>query len=51
MRIHDGYGHSTEDEVERFYGHAPLMAIGGGTKDIQRRVIARRPYRAIDEGS
>ena len=41
MRIHGGYGYSTEFEVERFYRDAPLMAIGEGTSDILRGVIAR----------
>ena len=41
MRIHGGYGYSTEYEVERFYRDAPLMAIGEGTNDILRTVIAR----------
>jgi len=42
MRIHGGYGYSTEYEVERFYRDAPLMAIGEGTNDILRTVIARQ---------
>lgn len=42
MRIHGGYGYSTEYEVERLYRDAPLMAIGEGTNDILRTVIARR---------
>jgi alkylation response protein AidB-like acyl-CoA dehydrogenase len=42
MRIHGGYGYSTEFEVERFYRDAPLMAIGEGTNDILRTVIARQ---------
>ena len=41
MRIHGGYGYSTEFEVERLYRDAPLMAIGEGTNEIQRLVIAR----------
>ncbi|MCC6436648.1 MAG: acyl-CoA dehydrogenase family protein [Acidimicrobiales bacterium] len=41
MRIHGGYGYSTEFEVERYYRDAPLMAIGEGTSDILRGVIAR----------
>ena len=51
MRIHGGYGYSTEYEIERFYRDAPLMAIGEGTNDILRTVIARRLYRAVDERS
>ncbi len=41
MRIHGGYGYSAEFVVERLYRDAPLMAIGEGTNDIQRLVIAR----------
>jgi len=44
MRIHGGYGYSTEYEVERFYRDAPLMAIGEGTNDILRTVIARQLF-------
>jgi alkylation response protein AidB-like acyl-CoA dehydrogenase len=41
MRIHGGYGYSTEFIVERLYRDAPLMAIGEGTNDIMRTVIAK----------
>jgi alkylation response protein AidB-like acyl-CoA dehydrogenase len=41
MRIHGAYGYSAEFVVERLYRGAPLMAIGEGTNDIQRLVIAR----------
>jgi alkylation response protein AidB-like acyl-CoA dehydrogenase len=41
MRIHGGMGYSTEFDIERLYRDAPLMAIGEGTNDIQRIVIAR----------
>ena len=41
MRIHGGMGYSTELEIERLYRDAPLMAIGEGTNDILRLVIAR----------
>ncbi|WP_043639401.1 acyl-CoA dehydrogenase family protein [Nonomuraea candida] len=41
MRIHGGYGYSQEYVVERLYRDAPLMAIGEGTNDVQRMVIAR----------
>lgn len=41
LRVHGGYGYSTEFEVERYYRDAPLMAIGEGTSDILRTVIAR----------
>jgi alkylation response protein AidB-like acyl-CoA dehydrogenase len=41
MRIHGGYGYSTEYDAERLYRDAPLMAIGEGTNEILRTVIAR----------
>lgn len=41
MRIHGGYGYSNEYVVERLYRDAPLMAIGEGTNDILRMVIAK----------
>jgi alkylation response protein AidB-like acyl-CoA dehydrogenase len=41
MRIHGGYGYSTELPVERYFRDAPLMIIGEGTNEIQRIVIAR----------
>ena len=41
MRIHGGYGYSTEFEIERLYRDAPLMAIGEGTNDILRTIVAR----------
>jgi alkylation response protein AidB-like acyl-CoA dehydrogenase len=41
MRVHGGAGYSTELEVERLYRDAPLMAIGEGTNDILRTLIAK----------
>jgi alkylation response protein AidB-like acyl-CoA dehydrogenase len=41
MKIHGGYGYSTEYEVERLYRDAILMSIGEGTNDVLRTVIAR----------
>ena len=41
MRVHGGYGYSTEFEIERLYRDAPLMAIGEGTNDILRTIVAR----------
>jgi alkylation response protein AidB-like acyl-CoA dehydrogenase len=47
IRIHGGYGYSTEFDVERYYRDAPLMVVGEGTNEIQRTVIARQ---LIDRG-
>jgi alkylation response protein AidB-like acyl-CoA dehydrogenase len=41
MRIHGGYGYSTEFDVERYFRDAPLMIVGEGTNEIQRTVITR----------
>ena len=41
MRVHGGYGYTTDFPVERYYRDAPLMIIGEGTNEIQRMVIAR----------
>ena len=41
MRVHGGYGYSTEFNIERYYRDAPLMSIGEGTNDIMRTVIAK----------
>jgi alkylation response protein AidB-like acyl-CoA dehydrogenase len=39
VRIHGGYGYSTEFDVERYFRDAPLMILGEGTNEIQRNVI------------
>jgi alkylation response protein AidB-like acyl-CoA dehydrogenase len=39
VRIHGGYGYSTEFNVERYFRDAPLMIVGEGTNEIQRNVI------------
>ncbi|MDQ7903905.1 acyl-CoA dehydrogenase family protein [Phytohabitans sp. ZYX-F-186] len=41
VRIHGGYGYSTEFDVERYFRDAPLMIVGEGTNEIQRNVITR----------
>lgn len=40
VRIHGGYGYSTEFDVERYFRDAPLMIVGEGTNEIQRNLIA-----------
>lgn len=47
VRIHGGYGYSTEFDVERYFRDAPLMIVGEGTNEILRGVIARQ----VVEGS
>jgi alkylation response protein AidB-like acyl-CoA dehydrogenase len=41
IQIHGGYGYVREYEVERMYRDQRLCAIGEGTNEIQRLVIAR----------
>jgi alkylation response protein AidB-like acyl-CoA dehydrogenase len=42
VRVHGGYGYSTEFDVERYFRDAPLMIVGEGTNEIQRNVISRQ---------
>lgn len=45
MRIHGGYGYSTEYVLERLYRDAPLLCIGEGTNELQRIIIAKQLIR------
>jgi alkylation response protein AidB-like acyl-CoA dehydrogenase len=42
IRVHGGYGYSTEFDVERYYRDAPLTIVGEGTNEILRGVIAKQ---------
>ena len=42
LRIHGGYGYSSEFEIERLYRDAPMLLIGEGTAEIQKMIIGRR---------
>jgi len=42
IQIHGGYGYTKDYPVERFYRDNRLTAIGEGTSEIQRLVIARQ---------
>jgi len=42
MRIHGAYGYSKEYNIERYYRDAPLLAIGEGTNELQRIIIAKQ---------
>jgi alkylation response protein AidB-like acyl-CoA dehydrogenase len=42
MRILGAYGYSPEFNIERYYRDAPLLAIGEGTNEMQRIIIARQ---------
>ncbi len=42
LRIHGAYGYSPDNLVERYYRDAPLLAIGEGTNELQRIIIARQ---------
>ena len=39
--LHGGYGYCHEYEVERYFRDSRLAPIGGGTSEIQKRVIAK----------
>ena len=45
MRIHGAYGYSKEFNIERYYRDAPLLAIGEGTNELQRIIIAKELVR------
>jgi alkylation response protein AidB-like acyl-CoA dehydrogenase len=47
VRIHGGYGYSTEFDVERYFRDAPLMIVGEGTNEIQRNVITAQLIKRI----
>jgi alkylation response protein AidB-like acyl-CoA dehydrogenase len=51
IRIHGGYGYSTEFDVERYFRDAPLMVVGEGTNEIQRNVIVRQLIARGSHGS
>jgi alkylation response protein AidB-like acyl-CoA dehydrogenase len=42
LRIHGGYGYSTEFDVERYFRDAPLMILGEGSNEILNNVIVRQ---------
>ncbi len=41
LLLHGGYGYCHEYEVERYFRDSRLAPIGGGTSDIQKRIIQR----------
>ncbi len=45
VRVHGGYGYSTEYDIERYFRDAPLMIVGEGTNEIQKGVIAKQLVR------
>jgi alkylation response protein AidB-like acyl-CoA dehydrogenase len=51
VRVHGGYGYSTEFDVERYFRDAPLMIVGEGTNEIQRNVISRQLIKRHPIGS
>lgn len=42
IRVHGGYGYSTEFDVERYFRDAPLMIVGEGTNEVLRNVIVKQ---------
>ena len=41
MRIHGGYGYTTEFPAERYYRDAPRLALALGGNDVEREALAR----------
>jgi acyl-CoA dehydrogenase len=41
VRLHGGMGFMCESEVERHYRDAPVLAIGGGAKEVMSEVAAK----------
>jgi alkylation response protein AidB-like acyl-CoA dehydrogenase len=48
LQIHGGYGYIREYEIERLYRDARLFTIGGGTSEIQQRIVAGQLRREPD---
>jgi len=42
MQIFGGYGYMEEFPIQRYYREAKLVAIGEGTSEIQRSIIAKQ---------
>jgi butyryl-CoA dehydrogenase len=51
IQVHGSYGYSREYPVERMYRDQRLMAIGEGTSEIQRIVIARRVLKDFQQSA
>jgi alkylation response protein AidB-like acyl-CoA dehydrogenase len=45
MRLHGAYGYAKEFNIERYYRDAPLLAIGEGTNELQKLIIAKQLVR------
>lgn len=50
LQIHGGYGYTREFPVERHLRDARLLALGGGTTQAHRRVIAQHLAQRFAEG-
>ncbi len=42
LRIHGGFGYSTDAEIERLCRDAPMLLIGEGTAEIQKMITGNR---------
>lgn len=51
VQIHGGYGYCREYEVERLYRDARLFMIGGGTTQVQRKIVAQQLRRSPKWGA
>lgn len=50
VQVHGGYGYVADFPVERYFRDARLYAIGGGTSEIQKEIIARRLQLTASDG-
>lgn len=41
MEIMGAYGYTMESDVQRFFRDIPILAIGGGTSQVQKNIIAK----------
>ncbi len=48
VQVHGGYGYTKEYPVERYMRDAKVCAIGEGTSEIQRMIIARQALKTPD---
>jgi acyl-CoA dehydrogenase len=42
VQVFGGYGFLMDSSVQRFFRDAPVYAIGGGTSQIQKEIIAKQ---------
>jgi alkylation response protein AidB-like acyl-CoA dehydrogenase len=51
LQVHGGIGYTKDLPVERYFGDARFMMIGGGTSEIMRYIIQREVYKEMGRPS